>query len=103
MPRLLGLKRVFDGGNEDLTPNKRTRTQTKCGNCSRYVCGICSIPCAKNASIWNRTIFLSAFMQGSSCGVQLTPLVVGIKLDKNAQFFVEFFCYSIGVCNKHNK
>ena len=24
--------------------------------------------CAKNASIWNRTIFLRAFMQGNICG-----------------------------------
>ena len=38
----------------------------------------------KNASFWNRTIFLGAFMQGSSRGGRLISLVVGVKLDKNA-------------------
>ena len=47
--------------------------------------------CAKNASIWNRTILLEAFMQGSYRVGQLTPMVVGVKLDKNAQFFHEIF------------
>ena len=46
---------------------------------------------AKNASVWNRTIFLGAFMQGSSRGGQLTPLVVSVKLDKNEQFFHQIF------------
>ena len=30
-------------------------------------------------------------MQGSSRGGQLTPLIVGVKLDKNAQFFHQSF------------
>ena len=30
-------------------------------------------------------------MRGSSLGGQLTPLVVGVKLDKNAQFFNQIF------------
>ena len=60
--------------------------------------------CSKNASIWNRTIFLGAFMQGSSREGQLTPLVVGVKLDKKCTiFFIEFLRYSIGVCNNQNK
>ena len=42
-------------------------------------------------------------MQGSSRGGQLTPLVVDVKLDKNEQFFIKFFRYSIGVCNNQNK
>ena len=48
--------------------------------------------CQKNASNWNRTIFLGTFKQGSSCGGQLTLLVVGVKLDKNTQFFSSNFC-----------
>ena len=50
-PHLLRLKRVRDGGGEDLPPHKRTKcricdsnkTRTKCVNCSRCVCGICSL------------------------------------------------------------
>ena len=30
-------------------------------------------------------------MQGSSCGGQLASLVVGVKLDKNAQIFYRIF------------
>ena len=37
---------------------------------------------AKNASAWIKIIFLGDFMQGSSRGGQLTPLVAGIKLDQ---------------------
>ena len=47
--------------------------------------------CAKNTSIWNRPIFFWSFMQGSNRGGQLTPMVVGVKLDKNAQFFHQIF------------
>ena len=55
MPHLLRLKRVRNGGDEDLAPNKRTKcgicnfnkTRTKCENCSRYVCGILSTPMRK--------------------------------------------------------
>ena len=55
MPHLLRLKRVRDGVDEDLPPNKKTKcricnsnkTRTKCGNCSRYVYGTCSTPMCK--------------------------------------------------------
>ena len=47
--------------------------------------------CAKNTSICNKIIFLVAFMQGSSRRGQSTPLVVGVKLDKNAQLFHQIF------------
>ena len=43
--------------------------------------------CVKNASICNRTIFLGAFIQERIRGDQLTHLAVGVKLDKNTQFF----------------
>ena len=51
----LRLKQVCDGGDEDLTPNKRNKyrisnsnkTRIKSGNCSRNVYGICSTPICK--------------------------------------------------------
>ena len=33
----------------------------------------------------------------------MTPLVVGVKLDKKHCFFIKFLRYSIGVCNNQNK
>ena len=55
MPHLLRLKRVCDGVDEDLPPNKKTKcricnsnkTRTKCENYSRNVCGTCSTPMCK--------------------------------------------------------
>ena len=55
MPNLLRLKRICDRGDEDLSPNKRTKrricnsnkTGTNCGNRSCYVCGTCSTPMCK--------------------------------------------------------
>ena len=47
--------------------------------------------CVKNASIWNRMNIFWSFMQESSRGGQLTPLVVGVKLDKKTLFFHRIF------------
>ena len=99
MLHMLRLKRVCDESDEDLSPNKKPSegfaiiiklVQSVEIALAMFV--IYTQPqCAKNASIWNRTIFLGAFMQGSSRGVQLISLGISIKLDKNAQFFNQIF------------
>ena len=47
--------------------------------------------CAKTASIWNKNKLFGSFVQESSREGQLTPLVVGVKLDINALFFRRIF------------
>ena len=91
----LRLKRVRVGDDEDLPPNKRTKCRICYSNKAHTKCGIALAMfvvyaqhlCVKNASICNRTIFLGAFMQERIRGDQLTHLAVGVKLDKNTQFF----------------
>ena len=47
--------------------------------------------CAKTASIWNKNKLFGSFVQESSREGQLTPLVVGVKLNINALFFRRIF------------